>query len=268
MRIEVNLYSLRNGCLSLNYNYYLSSLIYRIVGAHSRKFAMKLHKDGFKSDGKIFKAFTFSKIFYFDGAYVEGGNLILPQNCEVSFLVSSPYEEFVKSFALGLTKTSKIWIGKKSNLFELKSVELVFEPEIFDGDPLEEIEVKGVFISPLVVSKVDSLGRKVYLGCFDAEVPYLVRENLFKKFNAFYKFIPEDYFEFNFSTDYLMNHDWQKLIAIKEGTPEETKVKGMLAPFTLKGTRRLVKFSWEIGLGEKNSMGFGMWDIKRNGMGR
>ncbi len=263
MRIEVSLCSLRDNRISLNYNYYLSSLIYRIVGAHSRKFAKKLHKGGFKSNGKIFKAFTFSKIFYFDGAYVEGGELILPLNCEVSFLVSSPYEEFVKSFALGLTKTSKIWIGKETNLFELKSIELVFEPEIFNGDPLEVIEVKGVFISPLVVSKVDSFGRKVYLGCFDAEVPYLVRENLFRKFNAFYKCTPENHFEFSFLTDYLGNHDWQKLISIKEGTPEETKVKGMLAPFILKGSRRLVKFSWEIGLGEKNSMGFGMWDIKR-----
>jgi len=54
------------------------------------------------------------------------------------------------------------------------------------------------------------------------------------------------------------------LITIKEGTPEETKVKGMLAPFLIKGTRRMLKFAWEIGLGERNSMGFGMWDIKRD----
>jgi len=264
MRVEVNLLSCRDGQISLNYNYYLSSLIYRIVGAHSKKFARKLHKDGFKSDGKVFKGFTFSKLFYFDGAYVKDGKIFLPQNCEVSFLVASPYEEFIKSFALGLTKTSKIWIGKEKNLFELKSVELVFEPEIFNGNPLEEIEINGVFISPLVVSKVDPLGRKVYLGCFDAEVPYLVKENLLRKYHAFYKYVPDDHFEFGFSADYIANHNWQKLVTIKEGTQEETKVKGMLAPFILKGTRRLIKFSWEIGLGERNSMGFGMWDLKRN----
>lgn len=270
MRVEVNLLSLRNIRISLNYNYYLSSLIYKIVGAYSKKFARKLHSGGFSFGGKIFKAFTFSKIFYFDGAHVEDGKIFIPENSEISFLVSSPYEEFVKNFALGLTKIDKIWLGEKNNIFELKSVEVIFEPDVFDGDLMEIIEMRGVFISPLVVSKVDSLGRKIYLGCFDADVPELVKENLFKKFLAFYKYTPEDHFEFTFLMDYVMKHDWRKLITIKEGTPEETKVKGMLAPFLIKGTRRMLKFAWEIGLGERNSMGFGMWDVKRekvNGTG-
>ncbi len=263
MRVEVNLLSLRDTRISLNYNYYLSSLIYKIVGAYSKKFARKLHSGGFSLGGKVFKAFTFSKIFYFDGAYVEDGKIFIPENSEISFLVSSPYEEFVKNFALGLTKIDKIWIGEKNNIFELKSVEVIFEPDVFDGDLMDVIEARGVFISPLVVSKVDSLGRKIYLGCLDPDVSDLVRENLFKKFLAFYKYTPEDHFEFAFLMDYAMKHDWQKLITIKEGTPEETKVKGILAPFVIKGTRRILKFAWEIGLGEKNSMGFGMWDIKR-----
>ncbi len=234
------------------------------MGAYSKKFARKIHSKGFNLDGKVFKAFTFSKIFYFGGSHVEDGKIFIPENGKVSFLVSSPYEEFVKSFALGLTKVNKIWLGEKSNIFELKSVEIVFEPDIFNGNLMEEIEVKGVFISPLVVSKVDSLGKKIYLGCVDVDVPELIKANLLKKFLAFYKYIPEDHFEFAFLMDYVASHDWRKLITIKEGTPEETKVKGMLAPFVIKGTRRLLKFAWEVGLGEKNSMGFGMWDIKRD----
>ncbi len=207
--------------------------------------------------------FTFSKIFYFDGAYHKGPYLIIPNNSRISFLISSPYEEFLNDFAFGLTKTNKIWIASRKNPYILRSVEIIFEPEIFDGDPMEVIEVDCVFISPLVVSKVDALGRRIFLGCFDAEVPFFIRKNLFEKFAAFHKYKPEDEFDFMFKLDYAVKKSWRKLITIKSGKKEETKIPCIVAPFKLRGTRRIIKFAWDVGLGEKNSMGFGMWDIAR-----
>ncbi|MFN3134653.1 MAG: CRISPR-associated endoribonuclease Cas6 [Candidatus Kryptonium sp.] len=263
MRLEVNLISSGDNKLSLNYNHFIAGLIYRVISLHSRRFARRIHSGGFNLDGKVFKMFTFSKIFYFDGARVEGSYIIIPGNSEISFLISSPYEEFLKDFAFGLTKIDKIWIYDRKNLYTLKSVEVIFEPNIFEDDPMEVIEVDGVFISPLVVSKVDALGRRVFLGCFDAEVPYLIRKNLFEKFIAFYKYEPEDEFDFIFKLDYIVKKPWRKLITIKAGKKEETKIPCMVAPFKLKGTRRIIKFAWEVGLGERNSMGFGMWDIAR-----
>jgi len=47
------------------------------------------------------------------------------------------------------------------------------------------------------------------------------------------------------------------LVKVKEGRPDQTNVKGFLAPFTLSGSVELMRTAWEAGLGDKCSMGFG-----------
>jgi len=43
--------------------------------------------------------------------------------------------------------------------------------------------------------------------------------------------------------------------------PEETKVRGFRCPVTLEGSVELIKLSYDSGLGEKGSMGFGMLEV-------
>ncbi len=52
-----------------------------------------------------------------------------------------------------------------------------------------------------------------------------------------------------------------KLIVIKEGMPEETKRKAFESYLTLTGSTELMRTAWECGLGEENSMGFGMVEV-------
>ena len=54
----------------------------------------------------------------------------------------------------------------------------------------------------------------------------------------------------------------QKLITLKEGRSDETKIKGTLAPFRLRAPRELMEVGYECGFGEKNSMGFGMVKVE------
>ena len=49
-----------------------------------------------------------------------------------------------------------------------------------------------------------------------------------------------------------------KLITIKQGRSDETKVRGFMCPLTIEGNPELIKLAYESGLGEKNSLGFGM----------
>jgi len=263
MRLEVNLIAEKSDVkLSLNYNHFIAGLIYRIIRLKSSYFSRWLHSEGFKSGGKNFKMFTFSKLFYFDKAHVDGEFIIIPVGSEISFQVSSPYDRFVSVFAFGLTRVKNIWLGERRNVFRLKSVEVVFEPEIFTGDAREVITINGVFISPLVISRVDEVGRKVYLSHDSPDAGKRVIENLLLKFEVYSGQSVSDMLEFEFDQEYLKNHNRvTKLITLKEGTKGETMVKGLLIPFKLTGTRRLVKFAWDVGLGEKNSMGFGMWDV-------
>ena len=48
-------------------------------------------------------------------------------------------------------------------------------------------------------------------------------------------------------------------MTIKEGhKTEETKIVGFEVPFTLQGSTKLMEIAYECGIGEKNSLGFGM----------
>jgi len=52
-----------------------------------------------------------------------------------------------------------------------------------------------------------------------------------------------------------------KLLHIKEGAAEETKIKAFAMPFAIRGNPELTKVAWECGLGDKNSLGLGMIDV-------
>ncbi len=55
----------------------------------------------------------------------------------------------------------------------------------------------------------------------------------------------------------------QKLLTLKEGRSDETKIKGTLAPFRLRAPRELMEVGYECGFGEKNSMGFVMVKVEQ-----
>ena len=66
--------------------------------------------------------------------------------------------------------------------------------------------------------------------------------------------------QFGFAIDeaYLewINGMVQKLITLKEGRSDEIKIKGRLAPFTLRAPRELMEVGYECGFGEKKLYGF------------
>jgi CRISPR-associated endoribonuclease Cas6 len=71
---------------------------------------------------------------------------------------------------------------------------------------------------------------------------------------------PDAPFRFTLDREYLDRRQGrvQKLIAIKEGKPDETVVKGTLAPFRLEAPPDLLEIGYDCGFGERNSQGFGM----------
>ncbi len=54
---------------------------------------------------------------------------------------------------------------------------------------------------------------------------------------------------------------FSKLITIKEGSAEETRVKAFESLFYLTGSKELMQVAYECGIGQRNSMGFGMGKI-------
>jgi CRISPR-associated endoribonuclease Cas6 len=102
-----------------------------------------------------------------------------------------------------------------------------------------------------------------YYRANDPELSEAVRQNLLSK----YEIIdgspaPDDYLQFTIDADYLSRRGGvekvSKLVTIKEGTREETRIKGFECPFTLRGNPELMAMAWECGVGDHNSMGCGM----------
>ncbi len=70
--------------------------------------------------------------------------------------------------------------------------------------------------------------------------------------------------KFEVDKDYVVRRGGEnnvsKLIRIKKGEPEETNARGFIAPFVLSGSLELIKLAYQCGIGEKNSMRFGMFE--------
>lgn len=114
-----------------------------------------------------------------------------------------------------------------------------------------------------VSTKTNSDSYAQYLFPGDEDFERVLQENLCRKYEALHgrPYAADNAaFRFTLDQDYAdrKNGKIQKLITIKEGWPDETRVKGLLAPFCLEAPAELMGVGYECGFGERNSQGFGM----------
>ena len=126
MRVKITFSVQGNSNLPINYNYYLSSLIYKILSHSSHKSSAFLHDHGFEFEGKHFKLFTFSQLL-FEKKRIEGDKIInLGEH--ITWFISSIKDEFIQHFIDGLFKKSKVSLEKGTLLPE--RVETIAQPEL------------------------------------------------------------------------------------------------------------------------------------------
>lgn len=258
MRITLELsHRKRTVTLPINNSHLISSLIYNIVDKSSSEYAERLHEQGYRLANRSFKLFTFSPL--------NPGNRhkwVMHENGTMSsaeallhVTISSPKEEFIEHLVIGLLQEPYVWIGKER--FRVETVRKLDPPE-FSGD------MQFIMLSPLVCStqrEADQYPQYLFPG--DEEFERVVHENLSRKYQALHGRTfagTSEPFSFAIDQDYVerMKGKVQKLITLKEGRSDETKVKGTLAPFRLHAPKELIEVGYECGFGEKNSMGFGM----------
>ena len=109
----------------------------------------------------------------------------------------------------------------------------------------------------------------------EPELTEAIRNNLLSKYETVHqKQLANSRLEFKLDGEYLLKKGGEqglsKLIIIKEGTTEETKVKAFECPFYLTGSQELKQIAWDCGIGQRNSLGLGMvevvgsWESKKN----
>ena len=118
--------------LPFNYQYPLSSAIYKILTASSPEYSDFLHQRGYLgTDGKARKLFTFSRLHIFPHKKPTRNSLIIAPNAALTLFVSSPMiQDFVQHLVVGLFQDQKIEIKtlKSKVSFFVESVETCAPP--------------------------------------------------------------------------------------------------------------------------------------------
>lgn len=238
--------------LPLNYNYHLTALIYHLLSSSSRDYSTFLHDEGYQVAGKHFKLFTFSQLRFrrFRLAPPE----IIALEPQVNWQITSPVQQFIQHLADGLLSLGKLQIAGAS--LQVERVEALAPPRFSP-------QMKLTCLSPLVASTGGFMrAGKLMAHYYRYDEPGLseaLRANLLRKHALLHGAWPTyPDLTLKFDQDYIARKGGKvcKLIDFKG-----TKIKGILAPFTIEGSPELIALGYEAGLGEKNSMGFGMVQV-------
>jgi len=235
MRLKISLSSRSsNYLIPYNYNHILSAIIYRKIA--DLDLASKLH---FSRD---FKFFTFSQIYAPDWRRTKNG--IISRDGKLEFYVSSPNDDLIKSLVEGHLENSEV--NFKGDKLLVEQIELLKKPMFKEN-------MKMKTMSPVMARikrEVDGKLKIWDLGPGDERFYESVQKNLINKYVSFYG---------DFDGD-----RWVKIRPdMKTAKRRRIEVKGnyhrgYMMDFEIEADQRLLEFAYDCGLGEKNSMGFGM----------
>lgn len=277
MRIKLTLFP-ANGkvILPVSYNYFLTSLIYKIIHNSSEDYSRFLHDEGYRlgESKKGFKLFTYSMLT--SKKFKIGGEKIIFLNSHVQWQISSPLDNFIQHLVTGVfAEGQEIEIGsinnRSSRSNSLNSLSGLNRFLIERVETLPRPEFKGMMkftcLSPVTVSKVAGLNDLSglnssngltchYLRPWEDGFTEAIKNNLIKKYTLVYeKDIEDSDFAIKIDTDY-MNRKSGKIT--KNINFKGTNIIGFMAPFEVTGSPELIEIGYEAGFGEKGSMGFGM----------
>ncbi|KZX12045.1 CRISPR-associated endoribonuclease Cas6 [Methanobrevibacter curvatus] len=238
MRLKISLKSKNSLFIPFNYNHIISSIVYSKIA--DLDLASKLHSS------KTFKFFTFSQLNIKQRKIVKEG--IISKNGEFDFQISSPNDHLIKSLVEGYL--DDLTVSFKGEKLFVEKVELLANPKF-------ENEANVKTISPIIArikKEVDGKLKPWDLSPGDQKFYTNLENNLIKKYNDFYsKEIKIG--DIKISSD--MKFVKRKRITIEKGDMK-TFHRAFMMDLNLEGDKELIKFAYDCGLGEKNSMGFGM----------
>ncbi len=252
MRLALSLRPDRIPCIiPFDYAHALTAVVYGFLDSASHDYARFLHDEGYRSGAKRFKLFTFSQLLIPKRKIKKDGLVCL--SSEIAWQISSPISEFIEHLAQGLLSLGRMRLG--ANAFGIERVEVLPAPRF-------SREMSCRSLSPIVVAlgseREGKFGAR-YLRAGDPEFPEAIRKNLLKKFVLVHGREPaSDELSIEFARDYLRRRGEgiYRLVDYKG-----TKIKAIMAPFTVRGSAELIAMGYEAGFGEKNSMGFGMVEV-------
>ena len=227
----------------------LQGLIYNFLDNASAKW---LHDNGFSYEKRRFKMFTFSSILE-KGRYLrEKGEFLFPK--KISFYVSSPADWILEQVASNFLSSEEFYLGK--NRLSLSAISVIKRP-VFET---EMVKIKA--LTPLTIrsGNFEKYGKKFHtFSPFEEDFSRLIGENAKKKWEAFYK--RECGYELKILPFFDNEKKYKRVVYYGTDEKKRTVIEGWSGEYILQGKKELLSFLYDTGLGERNSQGFGMWDM-------
>lgn len=238
MQMRINFESEQNINLPIAYRHAVQSMIYRTL-ARCPEYSAALHNCGFSGDeNEAFKLFTFSQ---FEGEYNVADKRIIFEK-EMTLEIRC-YDIFMCQLLLeGFSR------GNKFNLLhnELTVACCRLENKIVFDD-----RVRVKMLSPVAVLSNTSDKHTVYYAPDEETFYEKLTYNAYRKWCTLFD---EKDFDLKISP---AEGTFRKLVTLFKGT----YVNAWYGSFVLEGNPRVIDFLYNVGLGNKSSQGFGMFEI-------
>ena len=238
MQIHITLSSNRDIVLPMHYNHMMQAFIYQNISPDLADF---LHTKGYEADGRIFKLFTFSR--FKAKFYLDKDTKTVTYTPPITCTISSPVDEFCKSFAEHLLQSDTLFLGDN---------EVWVEQIQIDKPTIQEKSIVVIANSPVIAysTLLKPEGGKYTCYFMPREPNYneMITQNLKKKYKAL---TGEDFGEGLVTVEPLGQ---PKLCVVYY---KKTVIKGCIGKFRIRGDEKLLKVGIEAGFGSKNSQGFG-----------
>ena len=234
MRLKIQTKHKKQLIIPYNYNYTLSSIIYNKI--NDIDIAQRLHnKFGFKY-------FTFSQLHLDKLKTTPKG--LQSRTGHTEFQISSPNNELIKSMFDSYTQEPNIKFHH-TNLTVTK-VEILKTPSI-------KKDMKFKTLSPInttIKKNIDDKLKTWDLAPSTDKFYEQLRKNLLNKYSNYYNLESTDK-EISFTSE--LRKVKSKRIDIKD-----THHRAYHMDLNLEGDEDLIRFAYDVGVGEHNSMGMGM----------
>lgn len=245
--------------IPVNYQYPLSAAIYKVLEKADKDYSKFLHEKGY---GKGFKMFTFSQINC--PFRIEEDRLRLLQ-AEVQVTICFHLPKGAETFIKGLFMSQEIVIAdrrSKAN-FSVRSIEALSDH--LNGKSMNEVvQLTLEPLSPVVCGWKNERGNYDFLSPDDGRFCEVQIMNWREKLKTCFDESESERAMLLMSVELQNNPPKSRLISIKAGTDQQTKVRGWMN-FRMKvtGEERFVEVLLNGGVGVYNAMGMGCVGAER-----
>jgi CRISPR-associated endoribonuclease Cas6 len=261
----------------MDYQYYLSAWIYKVLRKADMDFAAFLHEKGYgEGEIKLYKLFCFSLLDFGRPKMWKEKRLFEISEHTIILKISFDVPEAASNFIKGLFMEQEFYLGDKFNGIDFKITGIEALP-----DPVFSETMHYRLETPWVVSyktEVDKYPK--YLRPYEVGFKELSLKHIAEKFtNTGKGNVKVD--DLNFRIFDGNDQDkkpifrepepakwledskfWKRQgFLIKPGTKEESRVLGNLFDFELTAPTEVHKMIWNAGISEKSSEGFGWLEV-------